>query len=451
MLFNNKKKEMEYGKVKRIKLDKRDDLFANLESNFNKLNTKIEQKIKLINENFKKDEFKLAKIQEETYCNGLNSYRELLIKTLKEKLSKDITKLNEFLKDSTNKAICFDDPIFKNMKLNLPYIEKYSTQTLEMQFLKHYFTKPFDLCQLNKYLNLIQLKKRKFNIDISKLSDCNGYSTNFYDLLDNHNRSDLNFQLKKIFILSPNRLLFFAVKKTQKLDKVVNAMILIVNNSGDLVNKKILNLKGYSEFNASSYNIFHFNWDNESESHSIIEIYDYGLNLVKIIKWNRSLYYYRTFKINKNEFALGNIKNKIGIFDVRSSSKIDLCPSIFPKLNFADSFVHFDKENLYFTSIFIKKEKCSKIKIVDRKNGILLQSIPIFGKHFIYNIHNFYIKFDDISNIYYFNSSEIKVYNSNGKFKHSIESKFTNITFSESGSLILNFENRNLNVTYTEY
>ena len=115
---------MEYGKVKRIKLDKRDDLFANLESNFNKLNTKIEQKIKLINENFKKDEFKLAKIHEETYCNGLNSYRELLIKTLKEKLSKDITKLNEFLKDSTNKAICFDDPIFKNMKLKDTYHPK---------------------------------------------------------------------------------------------------------------------------------------------------------------------------------------------------------------------------------------------------------------------------------------------------------------------------------------
>ena len=109
-----------------------------------------------------------------------------------------------------------------------------------------------------------------------------------------------------------------------------------------------------------------------------------------------------------------------------------MSPSIFPNLNFADSFAHFDKENLYFMSIFIKKEKCSKIKIVDRISGLLLQSIPIFGKHFCYNIfiiHNFYIKFDDISNIYYFNTSEIKVYNSNGKFKHSIESKFTNTTF----------------------
>ena len=399
------------------------DFFA-LKARFDQLEEKIRSKKIQINEKYEQDVEKInEKYTQDTqkaYESGLNSYRENLLEKLQKELHVEIPDLDEFkeflvnniqkasnLQDSNRRyklVKSFLETKTKDVRDNLFYLNLSGSFSFDVRLFKYEFSKPLDLIKLNKYSNLVLLKNRKFNLPAQVQI----------------NLELINYEKRlRHLVLPSNRIFIYARNKTTN-----DYTMMILDNDGNIMHSQRIKNQVTTEFKASSVYIFRVYTDiKESTSHLIVEIYDYKLKFVKILKLNDS--YSIDLLIHKNEFAFEKLSDyKILIYNGDSFKSNTI---IFQNKNRDEPFfsdgkqdrlINFNNQYLY---LYKKSIDGLFIVIIDRATGLNSSTLPIFKKESLMKNLNFrepiefVIKFDEDSNFYYKKLYEtIEVRSSNG-------------------------------------
>lgn len=381
------------------------NIIKDIESKLDNMDSKIANKIRVVNEIYESD---LKKIdlnyfnKQERVENSLNEHRESLLKKIKEELVENINDINEIKSCSKEKHELTEK--FDGIKANLLFLNQKVSIMPHNNWKKYSLSKGLDVFQLNKYSNLIKLKKKCYKFKLDKKY----YSFAF-----------INISTNPRFIFISN----YGNKMT------------ILNESGTAISTKF-NSKNFRQgrIRISNKYIFHIYYENEIHNFArriIVEIYDFDLNLIKLMKLSHE--YQLSIIITNSEFAFQN-NNQFKILAYKSDSfqteYIRLPKKTGIKSFYLIRLAYMNDRNLYFIGTLN-----NTLKIVDRFNGNMVKSI-CFNERFTINS----LKFDLNSNIYVNYNTELVVYNPNGMilFTFEFKNKIKSISFDPFGNIFLN-------------
>lgn len=417
-----------------------DDDFKLIETKLANLNKKIRVKCSKINSFYNYDLNKIknkqanADISLTTYQNYLNEHRDFLLQQIYAKRKIELNQINEIMESncSIDKKYAAISKIRVNLEQNFFYLKSNALICLKDLLNKHEFDKKFDIRHIIKYEKLLVLKKQfKNNFD-------EDYCINSLNKFQN-------------FLLLPSNHIFIYVT-----NDVFAKMLIIAKDGCIKYSKEFVGGKNFSiyqnKFYSNRTNIFRFyqNEDDESDRYTYCEIYNFKLETVGHIKFNKELSFDVVF--GNHDIAFGGIRNNnIQIYDTNkfTTTRLSFIFEVFETRN-KFNLVHMNKNYLYFVRLSVHAH-CDMVLIMDR-----------FSRN---EVHSFYIKprsystsvfFDRYSQIYDydFENREINVYYSNGDFLYKIKTTrniFENFRFSCLDKLIYNSTVANEFIEFDEY
>ena len=283
------------------------NLFVELQKKFDRIDSGVDAKIKIVNELHELDCEKVnTKFELDYIINGLNEYRDVALKEINEKRIAQINDMNEFCRnlvktlnehfvngsqdsDSFKKHSGLFEHLIEEqgnyMKNSSVYFMKSRVKNVLNLLNKFKFTQPFDFFKLNKYSDFIMTKKRiRLNLP-SNYDSCN-----------------LSFIDRKRFLILPVNRIFVCAKI-----KNFFYNMLILDQEGCILYSREFRME-FEQFKifktTSSHIIRLFRNKDESGLHSNVEIYNFKLELNHSFKLDIS--YYSNFIISNNEIAFHN-------------------------------------------------------------------------------------------------------------------------------------------------
>ena len=382
-------------------------VMKDIESKLDNMDTKIANKVRVVNEIYESD---LKKIdlnyfnKQERVENSLNEHRESLLLKINEELVKNINDINEIKSFHKELTLNLLTEKFDEIKADFLFLNQKVSIMPHNNWKKYSLSKGFDIFQLNKYSNLIKLKKKCFKFKLDKKY----YSFAF-----------INISTNPRFIFISN----YGNKMT------------IWNESGTAFSTKF-NSKHFRQgrIRISNKYIFHIYYENEIHNFArriIVEIYDFDLNLIKLMKLSHE--YQLSITITNTEFAFQN-NNQFKIlaykYDSFQTEYIRMPKKTGIKSFYLIRLAYMNDKNLYFIGTLN-----NTLKIVDRFNGNIVKSICFNGRFTINSL-----KFDLNSNIYVNYNTELVVYNQDGMNIYTIEfkNKIKSLSFDPFGNIFLN-------------
>lgn len=412
------------------------DILAELESKLNGIDEKIISKTKSINDLYDTDVDKLNNrfSNFEIEAEILNNHRSGQLLRLTQNRNELLDVFNTFIKDITKNSFIEDAIELVKQKselINQNLIELTQVRRSNYKNIsnKVKFSKPLDLCSLNKYSSLINTKKKlKLELPVG------------------HYLQYINFE-EKIFIRLPNGRYFIHAQKGS------NTKLLILNKDGLIEHSKSLELKEAERINVtfkvSSTRIAHMYKYEFGMDRGLVNVYNFNLDLMGTFRLSNAPIFYNII-VKKDELAYRSIKDtKVLVFNMETLKLNDIK---YNSNNNTGSFdymqfilVHLDEHKLFF----LNRNKC--ISIVDRSSGNEVLNLPSRINHLDM------VKFDEYSRIYIIEPFEymIRVYDSsNGSLLTSfmLKEDFSPFIFTINDTIIYNINNeRDKLIEFNEY
>lgn len=422
------------------------DLFYELQSKFNGLDSKIETRKALINDVHNSNTERISQTYNDASINNhldsINFYRQEKLNEIQTVLSSEITDFNglaSFLIDNLDQnfisrkyktAQLMIQVKEKDIKDNFLHFNKSKLKDTNQALNKIQFGKAFSFNNICKYSHFLVSKKR-FSLveDLNRIGDLDdNFASKFYSL-----------PLNKIFICTNSG------SRTSK-------KMLILDTSGSALFSRQLS-KNYinEEFKICCSYILRIYHEFKGRYCMLnIEIYDFKLNLINTIELDES--YGDDVVINRNEFAFENSETKkVLAFNTQTlkSSVLNLQDQNenepFYIYSRDSRLVHINESKLYFIKYG------TMIYIMDRYLGSRLTLNIQTNVKDRFNLS--LIKFDNESRLYLVNYDEslIRVYQSDGAYLYNIQFNFVSkwFYFTQFDTVVFNmkFINQNDNAT----
>jgi hypothetical protein len=365
--------------------------FSKLESKFSLLDTKLHNKILLINNLHDSDANKINDLFNGDLENGtsagiLNEYREQLLMKIKEMINFDINEinhlanyLNSYLSDlnaynpeQRARKISVSNSLlefrYKEIKDNYLGLTKTYYTNSDLNRYKYTLTRPLNFTNLTRFKHFLKNEK-SYNIELPESI--------------NELEEDFSWN-SSVHILPTNKILLCV----RDFECYLN--MFIINEEGAIkysIKQEINTLSDFKVCTSSTKIVYLYEISDEEESLAGAEmikacVYDFKFNLILTFDVNTEYSIY--FLLHNHEIALQNIptNDKIKVYNLTNlnSKEIKLQDydrnDTFHVDEFSDDLFHFDSKYFYFKHD--NKESTSKIVyLVNRRNGLKVIEIKL--------------------------------------------------------------------------